>query len=196
MAPTTPFDAQRRLEAQRRYDQLTARISALDTDIGRATDSEHKFTMQQSRTELARERDTAVAELSALGWGVDGGDNSEIIGKLTELLAALNSQQPERAHKILGEIVTIDARMQAAEGEIKDHKGRLTAIERHIHPPLAVNALRVVAALVVLLGIAIAGLQYPVFAIYPFLGITIEGALIILAAVILLYANAIQERRL
>lgn len=191
----TPLDAQKRVEAQRQYNQLTARIEALDTDIGRALDSEHKFTAQQARTELAHERDSVAAQLSALGWPIGNRGDVEIREKIAELLAALDGKQPEKAHKILGDIVTIDARMQAAEGEIKSHDGRLTAIERHIHPPLTVSILRVVAFFVVLLGIALAGFQYPVFSIYPFLGLTVEGALIVLAGVIILYANAMQERQ-
>lgn len=191
----TPLDTQKRIEAQRQYDQLTARIAALDKDIGRELDGEHKFTMQQARTDLARERDLVANSLSVLGWPIGNRGDVEIREKIAELLAALDGKQPETAHKILGEIVTIDTRMQAAEGELKSHDGRITAIEQHIHPPMVVNALRVTSFFVVLLGIALAGFQYPVFSTYPFLGLTVEGALIILAGVILLYANAIQERR-
>ena len=189
----TPLDAQKRIEAQRQYDQLTARIAALDTDIGRSTDSEHTFTAQQARTDLARQRDTVAAELSALGWGIEN-NHIEIRAKISDLLDALDSKQPEKAHKILGDIVTIDARMQAAEGTIKDHDGRITAIERHIHPPLVVNALRLLAAIVVLFGIVFGIIKFPVFVLDPFLGITTEGALIIAAVVVLLYSNALQER--
>lgn len=164
MAATTPFDAQRRLEAQRRYDQLTARIAALDTDIGRELDSEHKFTMQQARTELAKERDQAVSELSALGW------------------------EPQHT------ATTIEGRVATVEETQRDHGGRLTAIERHIHPPLAVSVLRLLAAIVVLFGIVFGIIKFPVFVLDPILGITTEGALIIAAVVVLLYSNALQER--
>jgi hypothetical protein len=193
--PETPLDAQKRKEAQRRFDQLTKRIEALDVDIGRSNDSEHTLTAQQARSELARQRDMVASELSALGWGIGDRGEEEIREKIADLLSALDGKQPEKAHKILSEIVTIDTRMQAAECEIKNHDGRITAIEKHIHPAPLVNALRVVAFFVVLLGIALAGFQYPVFSLYPFLGLIVEGALIVLAGVILLYANAIQERR-
>jgi len=195
VAATTPFEAQKRLEARRRYDQLTDLINALDTDIGRELDSERKHTLQEKRTDLVRERDMAAAELSALGWGVSDGNNEEIRAKIAELLAALDGKQPERAHKILGDIVTIDARMQTAEGAIKDHDGRIGAIERHIHPPWIVSLLRFAAAFTVLFAVIVGVWQFPVFVLYPIIAIISEGALISLAAATLFFANAkLQER--
>ena len=195
MAATTPFEAQKRLEARRRYDQLTDLINALDTDIGRELDSERKHTLQEKRTDLVRERDTAAAELSALGWGVSDGNNDEIRAKIAELLAALDGKQPERAHKILGDIVTIDARMQAAEGAIKDHNGRIIAIERRIDPPWIVTFWRVCAVLSIICGLTAAALwRVVLFQLYLPIGIMIEGAFLGLALVCFFQANAQLER--
>lgn len=66
----TPLDAQKRVEARKTYEQLTARINALDTDIGRSLDSQQRYTVQQLRDELAGKREAVAAELSALGWNV------------------------------------------------------------------------------------------------------------------------------
>lgn len=65
-APVTPpappsSASQRHLETQRgelqqRYTTLTKRIAALDTDIGRATDSMHKQILEERRADLVRER--------------------------------------------------------------------------------------------------------------------------------------------
>lgn len=166
MAATTPFDAQRRLEAQRRYDQLTARIAALDTDIGRELDSEHKFTMQQARTELAKERDAAVSELSALGW------------------------EPQHT------ATTIEGRVATVEETQRDHGGRLTTIERHIHPPLIVSVLRIAALFTVILAVLIGAWQFEVLVSYPVIGVVLEGALISLAAATLFFANAKLKERI
>jgi predicted nucleic acid-binding Zn-ribbon protein len=165
LAATTPFDAQRRLEAQRRYDQLTARIAALDTDIGRELDSEHKFTMQQARTELAKERDTAVSELSALGW------------------------EPQHT------ATTIEGRVATVEETQRDHGGRLTAIERHIHPPWIVTFWRVMAVLSVVVGLTAAA-KWPqvLFELYLPIGIIVEAAFVIIAFICVLQANAQLER--
>ena len=165
MAATTPFDAQRRLEAQRRYDQLTARIAALDTDIGRELDSEHKFTMQQARTELAKERDAAVSELSALGW------------------------EPQHTP------ATIEGRVATVEETQRDHGARITDIERHIHPSWIVTFWRVCAALSVIAGLAIAASwQEVLFEMYLPIGVIVEAAFMGLALVCILQANAQLER--
>jgi hypothetical protein len=39
-------------ELHRRYDTLTKRIAAIDTDIGRELDSEHKLILQERRSAL------------------------------------------------------------------------------------------------------------------------------------------------
>lgn len=52
-----------RAELQRRYDTLTKRIAALDTDIGREMDSERKWSLQERRDELATERNEVMAKL-------------------------------------------------------------------------------------------------------------------------------------
>lgn len=165
MSATTPFDAQRRLEAQRRYDQLTARINALDTDIGREMDSDHKLTMQQARTDLARERDAAVAELSSLGW----------------------EPQPNTA--------PIDVRLGAVEDTSRDHGRRISSIERHIYPSWVVTFWRVCAVLSIIAGLtAAAKWPQVLFELYLPIGVIVEAAFVGLAVVCVLQANAQLER--
>jgi CHAT domain-containing protein len=45
-------------ELQRQYDNLTSRIAALDTDLGRELDSERKLVLEERRADLAAKRDT------------------------------------------------------------------------------------------------------------------------------------------
>ena len=47
---------QQLVELQGRYETLSNRIAALDTDLGRTLDSEHKLTLQERRQELVAER--------------------------------------------------------------------------------------------------------------------------------------------
>ena len=188
----TQLDVQKRKEAKARYDNINRRIAAVDRDIATETDGERQTALQEKRDSLARDREGAAAELTALDKRTNG-DLEVLQRKVSELGHALVSDNPAEAHAIINECAAALARL---DNRVLGLEGRVTAIERHIHPPLTVSVLRVVAVFVVLLGIALAGFQYPVFSIYPFLGLTVEGALIILAAVILLYANAIQERRL
>ncbi len=187
----TQLDAQKRKEAQARYDNINRRIEAVDRDISSETDGERLATLREKRAGLAQDREAVSAELTALEKRGNG-DLETLQRKVGELGRVLASDHPEYAHDIITECAAALARL---DSRVLGLEGRVTAIERHIHPPVIVSVLRALSALVVLLSIALAGLQYPVFAIYPILGITVEGALIILAAVILLYANAIQERR-
>lgn len=192
----TPLDAQKRKEAQRQYDQLTARIAALDTDIGRSTDSEHTLTAQQARADLARQRDAVATELAALGWGNES-NHAEIRGKITDLLTALDSKQPEKAHKILGDIVAIEARMSAAEGTLEEHSTRLDTIERKQNPPIIVTALRIIALAVFLFAgtlFWIKDTREVLFGLFPWAGIATEGALMLAVVAILLLANAQLEK--
>ena len=188
----TPLDVQKRKESTARYDNINRRIAAVDRDIETETDGERIAALRVKRDNLAQEREGVMAEMTALDRRGNG-DLYLLQRKVSELGSVLASDHPEQAHAIINECAAALTRMDA---RVMGLEGRVTAIERHIHPPMTVNVLRVVAFFVVLLGIALAGFQYPVFSIYPFLGLTVEGALIILAGVILLYANAIQERRI
>ncbi len=53
-------------ELQRRYDTLTRRIAALDTDIGRELDSERKLVLAERRAELAAEREQVAQDLERI----------------------------------------------------------------------------------------------------------------------------------
>lgn len=186
----TTLDAQKRKEAQARYDNINRRIEGVDRNIDTETDGERLAALREKRADLAAQRDAVNAELTALDKRGNG-DLDLLQRKVNELGHALVSDHPEQAHAIINECAAALTRL---DSRVMGLEGRITAIERTIHPPLHVSVLRVVAAFVVLLGIVLAGFQYPVFALYPFLGLTVEGALIILAGVILLYANAMQER--
>ena len=56
----------KREEMRRKYDTLTKRIAALDTDIGRELDSERKLVLQERRIDLATERDQVLADLTEI----------------------------------------------------------------------------------------------------------------------------------
>jgi TolB protein len=50
-------------ELQMRYDALTKRIAALDTDIGRELDSERKLVLQERQADLLAEREQVMANV-------------------------------------------------------------------------------------------------------------------------------------
>jgi hypothetical protein len=77
-APTIPSAAAVRHmrtqldELQRRFDVLTRRITALDTDIGRELDSERRLALEARRADLALERDAVTGEMTRLEGAIAG----------------------------------------------------------------------------------------------------------------------------
>ena len=61
-------------ELLRRYDTLTKRIDALDTDIGRELDSERELVLQERRADLAAERDQVLEELTEIERRLSGSE--------------------------------------------------------------------------------------------------------------------------
>jgi len=59
-------------ELQRRFDVLTRRITALDTDIGRELDSERRLALEARRADLALERDAVTGEMTRLEGAIAG----------------------------------------------------------------------------------------------------------------------------
>jgi hypothetical protein len=51
-------------ELQRRYDNLTSRIQAVDTDLGREPDSERRLMLEERRTELAISREKTAGRMA------------------------------------------------------------------------------------------------------------------------------------
>jgi seryl-tRNA synthetase len=62
----------KRGELRRRYDALTKRIAALDTDIGREMDAERRLVLQERRVDLATERDQVTADMERIEQQLTG----------------------------------------------------------------------------------------------------------------------------
>lgn len=127
------------------------------------------------------------------------GDFVELQQNVGDLGKALAANDLQGAHKLIGDTVAaldrIDRRIVGIERTVTEHGTRLTAIERHIHPPLTVSVLRAAALFAVLLALVVGVWQFEVLIAYPIIGVMLEGALISLAAATLFFANAkLQER--
>lgn len=57
---------QQLVELQGRYEMLSNRIAALDKNLGRTLDSEHKLVLQERRQELVTERDQVAEEMTRI----------------------------------------------------------------------------------------------------------------------------------
>jgi len=191
VAEQSPLELQQRKEAQARYDSLTKRIAAVDRDIESETDGERSAALRVKRDGLARDREGAAAELAAHDKRANG-DLDTLIRNVAKLGPVLASDNPAEAHAIINECAAALARLDT---RVMGLEGRVTAIERHIHPPWIVSLLRFAAAFTVLFAVIVGVWQFPVFVLYPIIAIISEGALISLAAATLFFANAkLQER--
>ena len=188
----TQLDAQKRKEAKARYDNINRRIAAVDRDIATETDGERIAALREKRDGLAADREGAAVELTALDRRGNG-DLEILQRKVSELGQALVSDNPAEAHAIINECA---AALQRMDHRVMGLEGRVTAIERHIHPPWIVTMLRVLAALTVILAGFVGAWQFDVLVTYPVVGIMLEGALISLAVATFFFANAKLKERI
>ena len=187
----TQLDAQKRKEAKARYDNINRRIAAVDRDIATETDGERLATLREKRDGLAADREAAMTELTALDHRGNG-DLEILQRKVSELGQVLASDHPQEAHAIINECA---AALQRMDSRVMGLEGRVTAIERHIHPPWIVSALRIAALFTVILAVLVGAWQFDVLVTYPVVGIMLEGALVSLAVATWFFANAkLQER--
>lgn len=87
-------------ELQRRYDTLTKRIAALDTDVGRELDSERKLVLQERRGDLVAERDRVLAEITTIELQLGGGQGTVMPAE--PVGAAREPRQSQAAPKVIG----------------------------------------------------------------------------------------------
>lgn len=188
------LDAQKRKEAQARYDNINRRIEGVDRDISTETDGERLATLREKRIDLAAQRDAANSELMALDKRGNG-DLHLLQQKVNELGRVLVSDRPEDAHAIINECAAALARMDA---RVMGLEGRVAAIEHRIDPPLVVTMWRAFAVLVLFFGGTLFWVKESrevLFGLYPWAGATLEMVLVLLVIVCLLMANAkLQER--
>ena len=188
------LDAQKRKEAQARYDNINRRIEGVDRDISTETDGERLATLREKRGDLAAQRDAADAELKSLDKRGNG-DLHLLQQKVNELGRVLVSDRPEDAHAIINECAAALARMDA---RVMGLEGRVAAIEHRIDPPLIVTMWRAFAVLVLFFGGTLFWVKESrevLFGLYPWAGATLEMVLMLLVIVCLLMANAkLQER--
>lgn len=182
----TTLDVQKRLEAQARYDRLTAQIAAVDTDIARTTDGVERLGLESRREELSKQRDGVAAELTALEKRTNG-DIELLQRRVQDLARVLTSDHPQEAHAIIDECVTALSRLDARVAGIE---GRVTAIERRVYPPWQVRLYQVLAVVVAVVGAAfILSQRVLLVDLYPIVGGMLGIMFVALACALLLLAH-------
>ena len=189
----TLLDVQKRKEATARYDNINRRIAAVDRDIETETDGERIAALRVKRGNLSQERDGVMAEMTALDRRGNG-DLEILQRKVSELGQVLVSDHPQDAHAIINECAAALARL---DSRVMGLEGRVTAIERHIHPPIVVTLLRVMALAIFLFAgtlFWVKDTREVLFSLAPWAGIATEGALLLAVVAVLLLANAQLEK--
>lgn len=189
----TQLETQKRKEATARYDNLNRRIEAVDHDISSEVDGERLTALREKRADLAAQRDAVAAELAAQEKRSNG-DLEILQRKVSELGRALASDRPAEAHAIIEECANALTRL---DSRVLGLEGRVTAIEQHIHPPIVVTILRVMALAIFLFAGTLFWIKETrevLFGAIPWAGIATEGALILAIVAILLLANAQMEK--
>ena len=189
----TPLEAQKRKEATARYDNLNRRIEAVDRDAASETDGERLATLHEKRADLAHQRDAVAAELTANDKRTNG-DLEILQRKVSELGRVLASDRPGEAHAIIEECANALTRL---DSRVLGLEGRVAAIEQHIHPPIVVTVLRVMALAIFLFAGTLFWIKETrevLFGLAPWAGIVTEGALLLAVVAVLVLANAQLEK--
>lgn len=189
----TPLDVQKRKEATARYDNLNRRIEAVDRDAMSETDGERQSALAAKRADLAAQRDAVAAELSAHDKRTNG-DLEILQRKVSELGRVLASDRPAEAHAIIEECANALTRL---DSRVLGLEGRVAAIEQHIHPPIVVTVLRVMALAIFLFAGTLFWIKETrevLFGTALWAGVATEGALLLAVVAVLLLANAQLEK--
>lgn len=181
-------------EAQRKHEALSRRIKALDDDISRELDGEHRLVLDERRAELVRERDALYAQAAAAPAAPAtpapsvSTDFDVLQRKVAELGQALSDGHPAKAQAIITDCMTA---LQTLQKEIDGLTVRVGNIERQLNPPPVVKAWRAAAFVVLLAGLLIGWWQTPIlFDLYPVVGLAFEVVILLLAAACLMLARA------
>ena len=130
-----------------------------------------------------------AAELSAHDKRTNG-DLEILQRKVSELGRVLASDRPAEAHAIIEECANALTRL---DSRVLGLEGRVTAIEQHIHPPIVVTILRVMALAIFLFAGTLFWIKETrevLFGTALWAGVATEGALLLAVVAVLLLANA------
>lgn len=182
-------------EAAGEADALAVRIKELDHLLSVTKDSGQAAALRAQLIELQAQWEAAIARRERLASGIPqppktNGDIDALKANLVALGKAVASDKPEEAHAIITGAIEALTRMDARLGHVE---ARVTALERHVNPPLAVRIWQMAALFVVLFGGSLFWVKDSrdlLFGLVPIAGILLEGVLVLLALACLLLASA------
>jgi chromosome segregation ATPase len=121
-------------ELSARYEILCRRINALNADIGLEMDSERRVTLDERRTDLAKQRDAIGALLALASW--DGQDATDVTQQMMDA-RILTTESTLRGldgkmDKLIDQVHDIDTRQRMLEMQVNDLKKQIDDVRSQV----------------------------------------------------------------
>lgn len=186
-------------QARADADALAGKIRALDAILQSTKDPAQAAMLKAQLVDLQTQWEVAVTRRDRLNESVPqppktNGDMEKLNRQVADLRRAVATDNPDEVHAIISECA---ATLTMLDNRVMGLEGRVTAIEQHIHPPIVVTVLRVLALTIALFAGTLFWIKETreiLFGVVPWPGIATEGALILAVVAILLLANAQMEK--
>jgi chromosome segregation ATPase len=122
-------------ELSARYEVLCKRINALNTDISLEMDRERRVTLDERRTELAKERDDIGAQLALASW--EGKEQSTDVTQQMMDARILMTENTLRGldtkmDKLIDQVHDIDTRQRVLEQQVSDLKKQIDDVRNQV----------------------------------------------------------------
>lgn len=111
------------------YDTLTRRVAALDTDIGRTTDSEARLVLQDRRAELAGDRSKVAAQMAIMETGQPA---QKTDGATVTAMAGYDPMQDGRVSNVEATLRTMDQKLDRMTDSLHDLDTRYRLLEAKV----------------------------------------------------------------
>lgn len=108
------------------YDTLTRRLGAIDTDIGRTTDSEARLVLQDRRSELAEERSQVAAQMAIMETRQPA---QRTDGATVTTVAGYDPMQDGRVSNVESTLRTMDQKLDRMTDSLHDLDTRYRLLE-------------------------------------------------------------------
>lgn len=122
-------------ELSARYEVLCKRINALNTDISLEMDRERRVTLDERRTELAKERDTIGAQLALASWEVKA-NTTDVTQQMMDA-RILTTETTLRGldtkmDKLIDQVHDIDTRQRVLEQQVSELKKQIDDVRNQV----------------------------------------------------------------
>ena len=118
------------------YDLLCRRISALDKDISLALDGETRVTLEERRSDLAKQRDAIGAQLALVSWQKP--DGNDVTGTQQMMDARILMTETTlrgldtKMDKLIDQVHDIDTRQRVLEQQVSELKKQIDDVRNQV----------------------------------------------------------------